>query len=202
MEKKNEQLYLFHQGTYTHAYEYMGCHPFEDEKGKGFVFRTWAPNAEKVTVLGDFNDWNNTAHEMKKISKNGVWEVFVYGAEVGDKYKYEITDANHYARLKADPYAFANETNGRTASIVYDINGYEWGDAGYIAYRNKKDNYRSPMNIYEVNFGSWKKQSDCSYYTYRMLADELVPYVVEMGYSHIELMPITEYPLMALGGIK
>jgi len=194
MEKNNDQLYLFHQGTYTHAYEYMGCHPFEDEKGKGFVFRTWAPNAKSIAVLGDFNGWDNTKHTMTKISKNGVWEVFVYGAEVGHMYKFEITDSKNYARLKADPYAFANETNGRTASIVYDYKGYEWGDEGYIKYRDSKNHYKSPMNIYEVNLGSWKKQSDCSYYTYRMLADELIPYVVEMGYSHIEIMPITEYP--------
>ena len=194
MENKKEKIYLFHQGTYTHAYELMGCHPFEDENGKGYVFRTWAPSAKAIAVLGDFNNWDNTAHPLTKISKEGVWEVFVYGAESGHKYKFEITDSTGYKRLKADPYAFANETNGKTASIVYDIEGYEWEDEGFIEYRNKRDNYKSPMNIYEVNFASWKKQSDCSYYTYKMLADELVPYVVEMGYTHIELMPITEYP--------
>ena len=195
MEKReNDQLYLFHQGTYYCAYEYMGAHPMEKNGVQGFVFRTWAPNANSVNLVGDFNGWNNTKHPMKRISEQGVWEVWVDNAKVFDKYKFEIVDKNNYARLKADPYAFMNETNGKTASIVYDIEGYEWNDAGYIEYRNKKNNYNTPMNIYEVNLASWKKQSDCSYYTYKMLADELVPYVVDMGYTHIEVMPITEYP--------
>ena len=194
MENKNEQLYLFHQGTYYHAYEYLGAHPVEIDGEKGFVFRTWAPNAMKIAVVGDFNEWNNNSHIMKKISSDGVWEVFVKGAESGQMYKYEITDSHNYARLKGDPYAFMQETNGKTASILFDIEGYEWHDDGYLKYRQNKNNYESPMNIYEVNFTSWKKQSDCSYYTYKMLADELVPYVVDMGYTHIEIMPITEYP--------
>ena len=195
MEKKNnEQLYLFHQGTYYCAYEYMGAHPLEKDGKSGYVFRTWAPNAKQVNLVGDFNGWNNKSHPMKKISEEGVWEVWAENAKQFDKYKFEIVDRNNYARLKADPYAFMNETNGKTASIVYDIEGYEWKDAGYLEYRSKKNNYETPMNIYEVNFASWKKQSDCSYYTYRMLADELIPYVVDMGYTHIEIMPITEYP--------
>lgn len=190
--KNNEQLYLFHQGTYYQAYEYMGAHPCPD--GKGYVFRTWAPNASRINVVGDFNGWDNTKNPMKKISDGGVWEAVVQDAKQFDKYKFEIVDKNNYARLKADPYAFMNETNGKTASIVYDIKGYNWNDQGYLKYRNHKNNYETPMNIYEVNFGSWKKQSDCSYYTYRMLADELIPYVVDMGYTHIEIMPLTEYP--------
>lgn len=192
--KNNEQLYLFHQGTYYCAYEYLGAHPFEENGKSGYVFRTWAPNASKINVVGDFNAWDNTKNPMKRISEGGVWEAKVYGAKQFDKYKFEIFDKNNYARLKADPYAFMNETNGKTASIVYDIEGYEWKDKGYIDYRSTKNNYESPMNIYELNFASWKKQSDCSYYTYRMLADELIPYVLDMGYTHIEIMPITEYP--------
>lgn len=192
--KNNEQLYLFHQGTYYCAYEYLGAHPFEENGKSGYVFRTWAPNASKINVVGDFNSWDNTKNPMKRISEGGVWEAKVYGAKQFDKYKFEIFDKNNYARLKADPYAFMNETNGKTASIVYDIEGYEWKDKGYIDYRSTKNNYESPMNIYELNFASWKKQSDCSYYTYRMLADELIPYVLDMGYTHIEIMPITEYP--------
>lgn len=194
MEKNNEQLYLFHQGTYYQAYEYLGSHPFEKNGKKGYVFRTWAPNALKVSVVGDFNGWNNAISPMKKISTDGVWEAYIENVQEMQMYKYEITDQNNYARLKGDPYAFMQETNGKTASIVYDISGYDWQDEGFIQYRNKKNNYASAMNVYEVNFASWKKQSDCSYYTYRMLADELIPYVVDMGYTHIEIMPITEYP--------
>lgn len=193
-KKKSEQIYLFHQGTYYNAYELLGCHPLKKKGEEGYVFRTWAPNAKSISVMGDFNGWNNTAHPMKKISTEGIWEVFIPNVEQGQMYKYEITDKTGFARLKADPYAFMQETDGKTASIVYDIEGYEWQDKGYIDYRNKKNNYTSAMNVYEVNLGSWKKQDDCSYYTYRMLADELVPYVVNMGYTHIELMPITEYP--------
>ena len=194
MEKKNEQLYLFHQGTYYRAYEYMGCHKETRDGIDGCVFRTWAPNASKISVVGDFNGWNNQVSQMQKISKEGVWEVFVPNAKNHQMYKFEISDSTGYARLKADPYAFMNETNGKTASIVFDIDGYEWHDNDYLEYRSKKDNFSTPMNIYEVNLTSWKKQSDCSYYIYRMLAEELVPYAVDMGYTHIELMPITEYP--------
>jgi len=190
---KDDRLYLFHQGTYYHAYEFMGCHPVNIDGVDGYVFRTWAPNASRVSVLGDFNGWNNPA-VMKKISKNGVWEVFISNVKVGQMYKFEITDKSGYKRLKADPYAFMQETNGKTASIVYDIEGYKWNDAKYLEYANSKNNYESPMNIYEVNFASWKKQADCSYYTYKMLADELVPYLVEMAYTHVEIMPVTEYP--------
>lgn len=193
MEKK-DRLYLFHQGTYYHAYELLGCHPYEKKGESGYVFRTWAPNASKICVVGDFNNWDNTRHPMKKISEEGVWEVYIPGVCEFQMYKYEISDRNYYARLKADPYAFMQETNGKTASIVYNIDGYDWEDDGYLNYRKQKNNYTTPMNIYEVNFASWKKQSDCSYYTYRMLADELVPYVVDMGYTHIEIMPLTEYP--------
>ena len=192
--KYKDQLYLFHQGTYYHAYEFLGCHPETRGDEKGFVFRTWAPNALSISVLGDFNDWKSDAHPMERISKQGVWEVFVAGAKQGDKYKFEIADKKNYKRLKGDPYAFMQETSGRTASIVYDIEGYEWGDAGYLEYASKKDIYHSAMNIYEVNFTSWKKQANCDYYTYRMLADELVPYLVDMAYTHVEIMPITEYP--------
>ena len=192
--KQNQQLYLFHQGTYYCAYEYLGAHPFSLDGKSGYIFRTWAPNASRISVVGDFNGWNAEAHPMKKISQDGIWEVFVEGATDKQMYKFSIWDQKNYARLKSDPYAFMQETNGKTASITYDITGYEWGDQEFIDYRNKKDNYSSPMNIYELNFGSWKKQPDCSYYTYRMLADELIPYIIEMGYTHIEVMPVTEYP--------
>ena len=190
MENKNDAIYLFHQGTYYQAYEFLGAHP---EKN-GYVFRTWAPNATRMAVVGDFNGWNNNAHVMHKISDEGLWEVFVENAHQGQMYKFEVTDRNNYARLKADPYGFMHETNGKTASILFDINNYDWHDQGYLNYKNKKNNYTSAMNIYEVNLASWKRQWDNSYYTYRMFADELVPYVVDMGYTHIELMPITEYP--------
>lgn len=144
--------------------------------------------------MGDFNGWKNDVNQMKRISKQGVWEAVILNAKSGDKYKFEIEDKSGYKRLKADPYAFMNETNGKTASIVYDISGYEWHDKKYMEWRKSRDIYHSPMNIYEVNLCSWKKTMDCKYLSYKEIADELVPYVMGMGYTTIELMPITEYP--------
>ncbi len=194
MEKEKNILddyaYLFHQGTYYQCYEFLGCHLQEDG---GAIFRTWAPNAKAVSVVGDFNDWQPSASAMTKITKSGIWEVFVPNAKIFDKYKLHITSKNK-SFLKSDPYAFMNETSGRTASIVYDYKGYPWSDENYLKYRKNKNIYSSPVNIYEVNFASWKRQEDGSYYTYKMIADELIPYVVSMNYTHIEVMPINEYP--------
>ena len=192
--KKEEQLFLFNQGTYYHAYELLGCH-MEEKKGKtGAYFRVWAPNAKKVSLVGDFNGWNDTLHPMKKLDRSGVWEVFVDEVKTYDKYKYQITASNGNTFLKADPYAFYQETNGRTASMVYDIGGYNWQDDKYQKDLSKKDIYSSPMNVYEVNFLSWKRGENYEYYTYDKLTEELIPYVKEIGYTHIEIMPITEYP--------
>ena len=184
-----EASYLFHQGTYYRSYEFLGCHKTDE----GFVFRVYAPNAVSVSVVGDFNGWNSNAHVMNKISQ-GIYEVSVKEAKVYDCYKYAITTKKGTVINKADPYAFHSQTNGDDASKVYDLNGYEWNDKLYCKYRDKKDHYKNPMNIYEINFASWKKYDDGNYYSYRKLADELIPYVMEMGYTHIELMPLYEYP--------
>ena len=194
MKNIKEQLYLFNQGTYYHCYDLMGNH-FTKQNGKsGSVFRVWAPNAKAVSVVGDFNSWSPSAHPMKRLNKGGVWEVFVENTKTYDKYKYCITTKSGDNILKADPYAFYQETNGKTASMVYDISGYKWQDKKYQQQKSKKDIYSSPMNVYEVNFLSWKRHADYSYYTYADLERELIPYVKEMGYTHIEIMPITEYP--------
>ena len=157
MENIKEKLYLFHQGTYYHAYEILGAHPASLNGKLGYVFRTWAPNAIRISVMGDFNGWNNNAHVMKKLS-DGVWEVFVEGAVAGQMYKYEITDKNNYARLKADPYAFHSETPGTTshnASKLYDLSGSSWTDKAYWDKRKHTNIYSAPMNIYELNLLSW-----------------------------------------------
>jgi len=197
MEKviDSKELYLFHQGTYYHAYEFMGCHPYLYDMEEGFVFRVWAPNASMVSVIGDFNGWNSSTNPMVKISNQGVWEVYIPDVHIGQMYKYLITDSKGVSREKADPYGFMQETNGKTASIVYDIEGFDWSDSGYLDYAKKKNHYSSPMNIYELHLGSWKRHiNDCSYYSYREIADELIPYLIEMAYTHIEIMPITEFP--------
>lgn len=184
-----EAGYLFHQGTYYHSYEFLGCH----RENEGFVFRVYAPNAVSVSVVGDFNNWDANRHKMIKVT-NSIFEAYVKEAKVYDCYKYEITTKSGKIIKKADPYSFHSQTNGDDASKVYCLDGYEWKDKLYCDYREKNDHYRKPMNVYEVNFASWKKYPDGNYYSYRKLADELIPYVMDMGYTHIELMPLYEYP--------
>ena len=187
--------YLFHQGTNFHAYEYLGVH----REGDSFVFRTWAPNADFVSVCGDFNGWNPDADPMTRITEGGVWELFLPAdrVAVGQCYKYCIR--NHGRQfLKADPYGFSMQRPPETASLVSDISGYPWRDAGWLKYRKKhfdRAHYLSqPINIYEMHLGSWKRHEDGSYYSYAETAGELAPYLKQMGYTHVELMPVSEYP--------
>ncbi len=184
-------LYLFHQGTNYNAYEFMGAH-FTNVNGQDCViFRVWAPRAEFVSLVGDFNGWNVFANPMNRISDGGVFETFVCGLKEYDTYKYAVTH-NGITVLKSDPYAFHAETAPANASKVYSLDGYGWGDADFISKRCAP--YDKPINIYEVNLASWKRHADGNYYTYREYADELVEYACEMGYTHIELMPVSEYP--------
>jgi len=207
MIDKDKALYLFHQGTYYRSYEFFGCHFLKESRDTKYdcgsaVFRVWAPHAKAVSLVGDFNGWNSNAHVMKRISKDGVWEITVGYVEQCQKYKYEITTPANKKILKADPYATFNETNGSTASMVFDINGYQWNDAEYRKNNKGKNPYESPINIYEVNLSSWKRRPDGSHYTYSMFADELVDYAAEMGYTHIEIMPINEYPFEGSWGYQ
>ena len=184
-------VYLFHQGTNYCSYDFLGAH-FTRKDGKdGVVFRTWAPRAKCVSVVGDFNGWNDAATPMTKISSGGLYEVFVEGLKEYDTYKYAVTRGSKTV-LKADPYAFHSETPSKTASKIYNLDGYVWEDGDYVA--SRKPSYSAPVNIYEVNIASWKKHEDGNYYSYRELADVLVEYVVKMGYTHVEFMPLSEYP--------
>ena len=189
--EKSKEIYLFHQGTYYHAYNLLGCHY---SSGEGAWFRCWAPNAKNVSVVGDFNNWDNSANQMSKISSGGIWEVFISNVKQFDNYKFSVTTKTDRVILKADPYAFHSETNGATASKVYELSSYDWNDKKYYEEKSSKNHYEQPMNIYEVNFASWKKTEDGNYYSYKMIADELVTYVKDLGYTHIEVMPLTEYP--------
>ena len=191
-ERENQlPVYLFHQGTNYKAYDFLGAH-FAEQNGKaGVVFRTWAPKAESVSVVGDFNGWNDCRNVMKRISNGGVYETFVENLAEFDLYKFAVK-SNGRTVLKADPYAFHAETPSGTASKIYSLDGYEWHDGEFISSRTRP--YDKPINIYEVNLASWKKHENGDYYTYRELAAELVDYVVDMGYTHIELMPVSEYP--------
>ncbi len=194
-EDKNKKidlpLYLFHQGTNYNAYDFMGAHKEIRDDREGVVFRVWAPRAEEVSVVGDFNDWNVDSARMSRISEGGVFEVFIEGIKEYGAYKFAVTHGKKTV-LKADPYAFHAETPPKTASKIYDLSGYVWGDTDFIGKRSQP--YDKAINIYEVNLASWKKHENGGYYTYAEYASELVDYVVAMGYTHIELMPVSEYP--------
>ncbi len=188
------ELELFLNGESTHAYEYLGSHFMEIAGRKGVVFRVWAPNAKSVAVVGDFNGWDIHANYMYRVLGTGVWETFVDNVYEYANYKYSVETQWGDRIMKTDPYAFHCEVRPENASKVYDISGYEWGDDEWIEFKKAHPHKNRPMNIYEINAGSWKKQEDGSFYNYRQLADELVPYLTEIGYTHIEFMPLTEFP--------
>lgn len=191
---KNElPCYLFHQGTNYNAYDFLGAHFCTIGKESGVIFRVWAPNAKRVSVVGDFNSWNINASVMKKIS-GGVHEIFVQGINEYETYKYAVTSKSGEVVLKADPYAFHAETPPNTASKVYELDGFEWSDGEYFEQIKEKNHLKSPINVYEVNLASWKRNEDGEYLTYEQLEKELVPYVKKMGYTHVEFMPVSEYP--------
>ncbi|MCL2820735.1 MAG: 1,4-alpha-glucan branching protein GlgB [Oscillospiraceae bacterium] len=193
LETNNElPVYLFHQGTNYRAYEFLGCH-FDKKTGVA-SFRTWAPKAKSVHLVGDFNRWGEKELLMERISDGGVWEINIDGIEEYQRYKYAITSGRDGTVLKSDPYAFMSETEGRTASMVYDLNGYTWGDSKWRKEHQKRDNLDYPMNIYEVHLGSWMRNHDGQAFSYIELADRLIPYIKEMNYTHIELMPVMEHP--------
>ena len=186
-------LYLFHEGSNSNAYEYFGSH----RKNKNtVVFRVWAPDAKNVSVTGDFNDWSETENPMKQLKNSGgVWEAEIKNIKPYDMYKYCITAADGRTLMKCDPYGFHMETRPGTATKYYEIDDcYEWHDEKWVEGRNGKNIYESPVNIYEIHAGAWKQYDDGNFYSYRALADALVPYVKKMGYTHIEFMPLTEYP--------
>ncbi len=211
MQKNDLAAYYFNQGTNYYSYKYLGCHEEKNEDGYKYVFRVWAPNADSVMLVSDFTSWDSGT-QMNKNRDSGIWELFVVSNEslIGKNYKFKIW--NHgIAHYKADPYAFHSQTLKETASIVANIDGFVWNDENWYKYKKSiltKNNgteaeryyYSAPLNIYEMNLGSWKQKTpiagdDASkYYNYREIADELAPYLKKMGYTHVELMPIMEHP--------
>ncbi len=187
-------LEQFLQGEAARAYHFLGSH-FENWDGRqGVVFRVWAPNAKSVSVVGDFNDWNPDAHYMYRISDSGVWELFIEGVWEYACYKYCVETPWNERILKTDPYAFHCQTRPDNASRTYHIYGYQWNDSEWVQWKKDNPHKSQAINVYEVNAGSWKKYEDGNFYNYRALADELIPYVKKMGYTHIEFMPLTEFP--------
>ena len=186
-------LYLFHEGSNAQAYSYFGAHR---KNADTVVFRVWAPHAVRVSVVGDFNDWSDDADKMQLVPQSdGVWEAQVKGVKLYDAYKYHIFSKNGVETMKADPYGVHMETRPGTATKYYEIdNDYKWTDDAWVTARQQQNIYKSPVNIYEMHAGSWKRYPDGNFYSYRALADELVPYLKKMGYTHVEFMPLTEYP--------
>jgi len=185
-------LYLFHQGTNYRAYELLGCH--YNSKTEVAVFRTWAPKAKSVHLVGDFNSWGKSEMSMTRITDGGVWEITVDGVKQNQRYKYAITSGYNKTVLKSDPYGFCAETDEQTASIVFDLDGYEWQDQEWQEKNSNRNNLEIPVNIYEVHLGSWMRKPDGNAYNYIELAELLIPYVKEMNYTHIEIMPVMEHP--------
>ena len=189
--------YLFSQATHYDIYKKLGAHVSEEKGKKGTYFGVWAPNAKAVHVIGSFNGWNEETHPMEKLGPVGVWGLFVPGVEIGEMYKFLITAADGRKLYKADPFANYAEYRPGTASIITDLEGFEWTDQKWEAARDKKDVYKQPMAVYECHIGSWMRHprpEEKGFYNYREFADRIVEYLKEMKYTHIELMGIAEYP--------
>ena len=185
---------LFNDGENMRAYEYLGAHKAVRKDKQGVLFRVWAPHAMSVSVVGDFNDWNKNSNHMKNRNDDGIWELFIEGIGQLELYKYCIETPWFEKILKSDPFAFYAEKRPDNASLIYDIEGYKWHDSEWLDRRAKTDLTKAPVNIYELHAGTWKRNEDGSYCSYTQLADELVPYMQEMHYTHVQLMPIMEHP--------
>jgi len=188
-------MYLFGEGTAYKTYEKMGAHAATVDGVEGVQFAVWAPNAKRVSIIGWFNRWDGRHNPMQPRG-GGLWEIFMPSLATGDLYKFEIKGQDGYLIQKADPYAFATELRPQTASVVHDVNGYDWNDTEWIKRREQGDALNQPLSVYEVHLGSWRRvpAEENRWLTYREMADELIPYVKELGFTHIELLPITEHP--------
>ena len=203
------ELYLFGEGKHYRIYEQLGAHATERYGQKGVYFAVWAPNAQHVSIVGDFNNWQANHSNMNR-NHIGIWELFIPNIGVGEKYKFAVRNQHGYDCFKTDPYGYQQEVRPATASIVSDIS-YQWNDRDWLEYRHQVHGYDKPTSVYEVHLGSWLHESientpenghvvpvpdkpGARFLTYRELADKLIPYVKEIGYTHIELLPITEHP--------
>ncbi len=192
-DEVREALSLFYKGENVRAYEIFGAHPVQRDGRNGIVFRVWAPNALSVSVSGSFNDWNEDSHYLRRLDSSS-WELFVETADCGTSYKFCIETPWHEKIQKADPFGYFNKRRPDNASIVFDIEEYQWGDSEWRETQKTRDTLKYPMNIYELHFGSWRRPEGGGLYTYTELTDLLIPYLLEMGYNYIQLLPITEHP--------
>ncbi len=187
-------LHLFHDGSNYTAYEFFGAHKGTKDGKEGVFFRLWAPNAKSVSVVGDFNEWDRSKNPMKKLADGTVWEIFLTDVKQFFLYKYSIETPYKSIVLKSDPYGTHMETRPNTATKYFDIDGYKWKDNAWYTKKSKVNVYKSPMNIYEVHLGSWRTYENGEPFSYVKFAEEIIPYLKELSYTHIELMPLAEYP--------
>jgi 1,4-alpha-glucan branching enzyme len=197
-------LHLFSEGQHWQLYEKFGAHLRKVGDTAGVYFAVWAPNAQRVSVVGDFNGWDGRVNPMRKLLGSGVWELFLPGVKEGAHYKFEIRAQSGALLLKSDPFAFFNQHGTSTSSLVYNLERYQWSDADWMEQRRKKEWPKSPISIYEVHLGSWRRRADEGNrpLSYLELADTLLPYVLEMGYTHIEVLPIAEHPFEGSWGYQ
>lgn len=187
--------YLFYEGRHFRSYRLFGAHLDVNEGVQGTRFAVWAPNAEEVSVVGEFNSWRGENHVMRQLQDTGIWQLFLPGVDSGAMYKYKITASDGRRFFKADPYAFWAEVRPGTASKVFGLNGYEWHDGDWPRKESAEPSIAQPMAIYEAHLGSWRRKPDGSFYTYREMAEILIDYVAAMAFTHLELLPLGEHPL-------
>lgn len=197
-------IHLFSEGQHWRLYDKLGAHPINVDGVEGTTFTVWAPNAQRVSVVGDFNGWDGRIHVMRKLLGCGVWEIFIPGVGPGAHYKFELKNCWGDVVLKSDPFAFFSQHGRATASLVYDLSQYKWQDGEWMTQRPQREWHREPVSIYEVHLGSWRRKADEGnrFLSYRELADELIDYVAYMGYTHIELMPVAEHPFEGSWGYQ
>ena len=189
--------YLFNSGTHYNLYNKLGAHPISIDTVAGTIFRVWAPGARRVSVIGDFNSWDGRVHQMRSLENSGIWELFIPGIKENELYKFEIRTQYRDLLVKSDPFQFYGELRPKTASIVRSLDKYKWQDDAWLAKRSQTRPYDRPVSIYELHLGSWRRDpgNPERFLTYKEAADALVPYVKEMGFTHVELMPVMEHPL-------
>lgn len=198
-----QDMYLFNEGSHLRLYDKLGSHPTTVDGVAGYHFAVWAPNADYVSVVGDFNGWDCGAHPMRAIGSSGVWGVFIPGAERGLCYKYHVAAPGGFAAEKTDPFAFTCEIPPKSAAVTWDL-GYQWSDADWMAKRRQKGAHDRPVSIYEVHLGSWMREADPPYHSlnYRDVAPKLAEYCKDMGFTHVEVLPLTEHPFFASWGYQ
>ena len=188
-----DDLYLFNEGTHTHLYEKLGAHLMSVSGREGAYFAVWAPEAERVSVIGDFNDWDPGSAVLRPKELSGIWEGFLAGVKRGALYKFHIVSRHRgYRADKSDPFAFFDEPPPRTAAIVWDL-AYEWGDASYLEERGARNARQAPMSIYEMHLGSWMRTPDGRWLSYRDLAPRLADYIRRLNFTHVEFLPVMEH---------